>query len=309
MTIAIGKDPILKPVTSNLITDNVQPSFKLTQNNSPSWTPKEVIAYTANGSSSIINLLTFILGNFNPGNIFQEVFEKLSDAVSKLALTITGFVGTKDLWDKKNILPFFGYVTLIPITLLSTNYNTWVARGFSYGLCNFAVIIDRRNVLDKNGNIIASGNFKKRGWKESFTIGLNESYKMILELFQKPSNIKNFTHATLITSLFQMVGFVPGLFGFKQTEATIRDISAVLGDLAMLLDDKKINKKENQNKIKIDLKSPIVQSAILWIGTSVVDLFKRFNFIADRINNLTELASFFDRTASIRFTQGVLDIK
>ena len=284
---------------------------------------KKFLNYFANGSSSVSSLITFLNGNFKWFDSIQEKLESLSEVVSKTALTTIGFVGSVDLWQKKNPVTFLGYALLVPISLLSKGYDSWVARGFSYGACNAVVVIDRREVvddsgepiLDKNGKVqTLSGDFSDKGWWNGFTTTFKECGKMLKELYKKPSRISNFSHATLVASLFQMLGPIPGLFGYKTIEATIRDVSSALGDTALLLDKDSKNQDtstQKQNKLQslINLKSPIVQSSLLWICTSVIDLLKRFDFISNNINNLTELSSFFDRTASIRFTQGVLHIK
>jgi len=278
---------------------------------------KRVLNYLGNGLSSASSLFTFLNGNLNWFDSIQEKLESLSETLSKFALTTIGCIGTIDLWQKKNPFSCLGYALLIPISLLTKGYDSWVARGFSYGACNAVVIIDRREVmdekgepvLDKNKNIqTMSGDFSKKSWSKGFTTTYKESFKMLKELYNKPSRIKDFSHALLVTTLFQMLGPIPGLFGYKATEAVIRNISSVVGDAALLLDKKDSHTSSQKSNI-LNLKSPIVQSSVLWICTATIDLLKRFDFISNNVNNLTELSSLFDRSASIRFTQGVLSIK
>lgn len=284
---------------------------------------KIILNNYSNGSSSLFSLLTFLNGNLNLFSTTQDTLETLSDSFSKLAVSTIGAIGAVDLWQKKNLFSFLGYASLIPISLISNSFNQWVARGFSSGLCGFVLMIDQREIvddkgkpiLDKDGKLqVINGDFQDRGWWNGVSTTIKESIKMLKEIFNKPSRIKKFSHAVLITSLLQMLGPLSGLFGFKKAEAAIRDFAAALGDLAFLLDKNIKNKcskltSQNSNFLGINFKSPVVQSSILWIGTAVVDLLKRFNFISERVNNLTQLSLLFDRLASIRFTQGILNVK
>ena len=292
------------------------PIYQL-KNKKNEWNIKEIATYSANGTASLCNFFTFLNGNFKWVSPFHDFFEKTSEILSKTALGVVGTIGSVDMWEKKNPFTLLGYVLLVPISILSSGYNSWVARGLSYGMCNFAMIVDRREVVDKDGEPIfdknknkqyLSGDFTDKGLLEGFKVTCNESIKMLSEIFKKPANLKKFSHSTLAASIFQMSGCIPGFFGYKNIEAGIRDVSSIIGDFALLLDKGKSNDTELK-LTNINLKSPVVQSGLLWIATSFFDLLKRFPFIEERIENLTELTTCLDRTASIRFTQGLLDIK
>lgn len=279
---------------------------------------KKIINYSVNGSASLLNLITFLNGNFNLSNSLQEKLEPLSEALSKIAFSTVHVVGAIDLWQKKNIFPFLGYAMAPIIAMFNSGYDLWVSTGLAGGLINFAVITDQREVVDdkgnpiltKNGNIqVINGDFSDRGWWNSFKTTTNESLKMIKEIIKEPSRIKKFTHATFFASSSLIIGSLLGLLGFKKLEAIIRNIASMTGETALLFHTNINNKSIKDHKKTIDLKSPITQSGILWIGTAVVDLLKRFDFISEKISNLTHFSLFFDRAASIRFTQGVLSIK
>ncbi len=276
---------------------------------------KKIINYAFNGSSSVVSLFTFLNGNFNFLSSIQEKLEPFSELLSKTAFSIAHVIGAVDLWQKKNVFPFLGYAVAVPTVLLSSGYNLWLAVGAAEGLINFAVITDQREVVDNNGDPILdknkniqliNGDFSTRGWKNSFLTTIKETYKMLKELCNNPAKIKNISHAVLVPSLFLLMGPILGFLGLKRTEAFVRNISTVTLESSMLL-----HKDTNSKSLKkgIDLKSPIAQSGILWMATAIVDLLKRFNFISDKFNNLTHLSLALDRTASIRFTQGILNIK
>ncbi len=281
---------------------------------------KKILNYVFNGSAACGCLIAFLNGNFYIIDVPPGTLEAVSETLTKAAVAETGLVGAVNFWQKRNVFSFVAYAMNLPISFLASGYNLWLARGFCSGLGNAAIIIDQREVvdekgepvLDENGNkIIIGGDFKNKGWLNGFKTTCNESIKMLKELLKKPSRIKNFSHAALFSSIFQMIAPIPGFFGFVTTEAVLRDASAVSVDASYLLHKNiknNTNDKSNSEQ-KINLKSPVVQSSLLWIGTAVVDLFKRFSFISEGLSNLTHLSLFFDRTASIRYTQGIIDIK
>lgn len=273
---------------------------------------KKIVNYISNGSASALSLLTFLSGNFHLFNSFQEKLERFSESLSKIAYGIVHCVGAIDLWQKKNIFPFIGYALAVPSALFSSGYNLVLSTGFASGLINFIIVVDQREIvdnkgnpiLDKNGNVqVIGGDFKDRGWSNSFTTSLKETLKIIRELINKPSQIKNTSHAVFISSSLQMIGSLIGLGGLKSIGASLRNAGTVGVQAGMLL------QKDIKNKNKINLKSPFVQAGFMWIGAAIIDLLKRISFISEKITNLTHLSLFFDRFASIRFTQGILNIK
>ena len=279
---------------------------------------KRIINTSANGTASLFSLLTFLNGNFNLLDSIQEKLEPFSEALSKIAFSTVHTIGALALWQKKNIFPFLGYAMAPVIALFSSGYNLWVSTGLSGGLINFAVITDQREVVDENGNPILgkngevqiiNGDFKERGWRNSLETTLKESFKMIKELFNDPYKITKFAHATFVSSSSLIIGSLLGLLGLKKTEAIIRNTASIASETAFLFHKDLNNKSAKDLQKTIDLKSPIVQSGILWIGTATLDLLKRFDFISEKISNLTHFSLAFDRAASIRFTQGILNIK
>lgn len=280
---------------------------------------KEIINYVSNGTSSAFSLFAFLNGNFNFISNIQEKLEPLSEWLSKVAFSIVSLSGSVDFWQKKNILPFIGYLIATPTAALSSGYNFWLSLGLSSGLSNFIVITDQREIVDDTGEPIPdkdvntqtiNGDFGKRGWYFGFSTTLKESTRMIKELFQKPSRIKKISHSILIGSLVEMLGPIIGLLGFKTVGSAIRNTATVACEASMMLHKEldETNKKQPKSNL-IDFKSPIAQSGSLWIATSVVDLLKRFDYFSSKVNNLTQLSLLLDRLASIRFNQGVLNIK
>ena len=275
---------------------------------------KTILNYAANGSAAAFAFFTFLSANLNLFEKGQEYLDVISDKLERFGNACSGLIGGLDLWQKKNLLPFVGYISMVPISIFINGYNNWLARGLSIGLNSYAFIIDRREVVDEKGEPILdknkkvqylSGDFSDEGWFESLKVSLIESGKLIKEIFQDPKKIKKFSHATVLTSITQMVGPIISILGLKQIGSVIRNIAGVAGYAALLLD----RRKPEKPFFGINFQSSVVQCSILRIGTSFFDLLKRIDFFSERIKNLTDLSLALDRLAGLRFTKGIFDIK
>ena len=275
---------------------------------------KSTLNYAVNGTASAFAFLTFLNGNFKFSESIQEYLEPFSEKLERVGNALSGVIGGLDLWQKKNFLPFFGYISMVPISLLFDSYNNWLLRGFSIGFNGFVFIIDRREVVDENGEPEKdkdgkikhlSGDFSDKGWLEGLKVSGEESFKMVKEIWQKPSRIKKFSHAILTTSLIQIVSPFIAFFGNRKIGSTIRNAAGVANYIGLLLD----RRKSTGIFGGINFKSPVVKCSLLRIGTSTFDFMKRFDFFADRISNLTDISLALDRLAGIMFTKGIFDIK
>ena len=274
---------------------------------------KDLVNYVVNGSAAASGLLAFVNGNFSLSDSLHRFLEPLSEGLIRAGTATSGLLGAIDLWQKKNLFSFLGYSLMVPLGSLVKGYNLWLARGVSSGLTNFVLITDRRELVDSKGEAIKdktgkvqyiNGDFSENGWWGSVQVTAKESLMMLKEVYNKPSRIAKFSHAVLISSLLQIISPFISFLGLKNTGAGIRNVSGVGSFASMLFD-----KKSSNGKKGINLKSPIVQCGLLRIGTSIVDLMKRFDFISSRVNNLTDVSLALDRLASIRFATSVFDIK
>ena len=275
---------------------------------------KSVLNYGVNGTASVFAFLTFINGNLRFSESIQKYLEPFSEKLERLGNALSGVIGGIDLWQKKNFPPFFGYMSMIPVSLLFDSYNNWLLRGFSIGFNSFAFIIDRREVVDKNGEPEKdkngqikhlSGDFSDKGWLDSIKTSTKESCKMLGELYKQPSKIKKFSHAILVTAIVQIISPFIAIFGNRKLGSTIRNTAGVASYIGLLLD----RRKSGGILGGINFKSPVVQCSILRIGTSIFDFMKRFDFFSERISNLTDISLALDRLAGIRFTKGIFDMK
>lgn len=275
---------------------------------------KAILNYACNGSASLFAFFTFLSANLHLFDSFQEHLDFLSEKLERLGNGLSGVIGAIDLWQKKNLLPFLGYVSMVPISAFISGYYNWLARGVSIGLNSFIFIVDRREVVDKDGEPVAgqngkikflSGDFSEEGWIDSLKTSAVESIKMLKELYNKPQRIRKFSHAALVASMFQIAGPLIFVSGLKSVGSTIRNIAGIAGYMALLLD----RRKKDNPFFGINFKSPVVQCSLLRIGTAFFDLLKQFDYFSTRISNLTDISLALDRLAGLRFTKGIFDIK
>lgn len=274
---------------------------------------KAIVNYTANGTASAFAFLTFLSANLNLFDSFQEKLDYASEKLERFGNAVSGVIGAVDLGQKRNLLPFLGYISMIPISTFINGYNNWLARGISIGLNSFAFIVDRREVVDESGEPIKDKNgkvqyldadFSDEGFIEGLKISLQESKKMLKELYNKPKRIWKFSHASLLTSIAQFTGPIISVLGLKHAGSVIRNISGVAGYVALLLD----RRAKGKTFLGMNLKSPVVQCSILRIGTAILDQMKRIDYFSSRIKNLTDISLALDRLAGLRFTKGIFDI-
>lgn len=298
-----------------LPTDNSNNKFlELIQNKKA----KKTVNYIANGGSFTLNFLTFLNGNFHVLDSVQDGLEKAGETFTKFAYSIVSLIGAIDIFEKKNALPFIGFSAGVPLSLLSSNYNLWLTNGIPYGLGNFIIITDQREVvdengepiLDKEGNVqVINGDFKNKGWKEGLKTTCSESLKIAKELIQKPERIKKISHSLLTSSVFEMFGPAISCFGLEKTGSLIRSTGTIATHAAMLLHNDSNKKTSIEKHGRINLKSLISQGALLGISASAVDFIKRSEFVSDNISNLTNLSLALDRGMSTLFMAGMFDIK
>lgn len=270
-------------------------------------THEKKINYIANGGASLVNLITFLNGNFHFLDPIQEHLETFSQIFTRCATGTQGFILSAKTCVMKNIVPFVGFALEIPIAILASGYDLYLLRGISQGLGQSLAMIDRREIVDNNGepkpdnegNIQQiKGDFKDRGWWKSVTTISKEIPKLIRELFEKPARIKKISHGLFAASTFQILGAIIGLCGFKKIGSLIRNTAGTGVNLAFMRDN------NTNDKRGFNIASPLVQAGLTWMGADITDFFKRFEFISDKLNNLTNLALFFDRGASMRLTSG-----
>ncbi len=279
---------------------------------------KQAINNGANWGAAACNILTFANGNFNFLGSVQDVLEKASEIFTKLTYNITSLAGTIDLWEKKNLIPFAGFASGVPLTMMNSHYNLFLAYGIPYGLGNFAIITDQREVvdkkgepiLDKDGNVqLINGDFSKRGWMTGFSTTLRESGKMIKELIEKPQRIKKISHALFTSSVFEMFGPIVSYLGLEKIGSFIRSSGTIATQTAFLLHNDSNKKASIENHGKMTLKSSIAMGGLFGIGGSAIDFLKRSEFISEKIPNLTNLSLALDRAMGALIVSGIMDIK
>ena len=288
---------------------------------------KKAINYATNGGAALVNACTFLNANFNFIDGIQEKLESISGIYSRIATGTQGLILSSDNWAVKNLIPTIGFAFEVPIAIFSSPYDLWLYRGLSQGAGQLLTVLDRREAVDetgepivKDGNITLHGSdFRERGgFIKSFTTFCNEVPKLIKEVIEKPSRITKISHSLFIISIFQIIGGVTAMAGFKNIGAPIRNIAGIVVDWSFLTDIKpeevkpringmKIVSVENQKKKGIDFSSLVVWGGMTWITAAVVDQLKRIPGVEDKIAGLTNLVMTSDRGASTFFTNANLE--
>ena len=279
---------------------------------------KQAVNNWSNWGAAGLNVLTFTNANFNFLDQVQDTLEKSSELFTKLTYIITGITATVDLWGKKNLIPFLGFASGIPLTIMSSNYNLFLAYGIPYGLGNFAIITDQREVVDedgepvvdKDGNVqLINGDFSKRGWMAALSTTGRESVKIVKELIQKPQRVKKISHALFTSSIFEMFGPVISYLGLENIGSLIRSSGTIATQTAFLLHNDSNKKASIENHGKITLKSSIALGGLFGIGGSAIDFLKRSEFISEKIANLTNLSLGLDRAMGALIVSGIMDME
>ncbi len=305
-----GLTSVIKPLSE----EGKNPFLEVIQNKEV----KQAINNGANWGTAGLNVLTFANANFHFFDQFQDVLEKSSEIFTKITYNVTSILGTIDLWGKKNLIPFLGFASGVPLTIMSSNYNLYLAYGIPYGLGNFVIITDQREVvdkdgkpiLDKGGNVqLVNGDFSKRGWMNSLSTTCKESIKIIKELAEKPQRIKKISHALFTSSVFEMFGPVLGYLGFEKLGSFIRSSGTIATQTSFLLHNDSNKKTSIENQGKITLKSSIALGGLFGIGGSAIDFLKRSEFISEKIPNLTNLSLGLDRVMGALIVSGIMDIE
>lgn len=244
---------------------------------------KRKINLAANGGAALFNGFTFTEGNWGLTGINVELMERVSGIFSKIATGIQGVLGAVDNSTKENIIPLIGNALEVPIAILASGYNLWLARGLSQGWVQFQGIFKHRLLETKDGTKKLIGDdFSKRGsWATGFKTNIAELPKIVKEIFTNPfAREQGFSRGVFTCSFVQIVGALTSFTGFEKLGAGLRDFGGSIVDFAFMLDKN------------------YVPAGIVWVGAAIVDFVKRFT---DKIPNLTELSLFFDRAASVFF--------
>lgn len=280
---------------------------------------KKVINGVFNGSSAALNFAAFLNAQFGLYDFAQEYLEKSAELLTKAAYNSIGIIGSIDVWEKKNLIPFLGFAMGIPLTVLSSGYDVWLMNGIPYGFGNFIIVTDQRELVDKNGSFIKSsdgkvkllgGDFKELGWGKGLSKTLEECRKMVFEITEKPKKLLNsVSHALLASSVFELFGPVVYMFGQEKIGSFIRSTGTIATQTAMLFHDDSSSEVSEKKRGKISLTSDVSKSAVLGVTASMLDFIKRTDFISDKIPNLTNLTLGIDRVSNYLIMSGIFNIK
>ena len=287
--------------------ENVDDTF----NNTLNYVKKHKFKITlfTNIVSAVVNFLGFLTGNDFIGDVFNlddEGRGKVCSFFAKVATASGGITGAIDCYYKKNFVPLLGFTGELPTAMFASGFNLWLARGAPQGTNQFQGLLKRRGIKFERDGVEYTlpkddgDDFAKYGisWIEGIKLSFKDFGKLISELFTKPFNKDDmFTHSLFTCSVFQITGPAIALAGAIESGAFVRDLFGGLVDVAYILD-----KKEKDEPT-------YVPAGVVWILTAIVDMAKRFDFINDKLKNLTQLSLTFDPIARIFYTITNLNTK
>ena len=268
-----------------------------------------------NGAAAGVNLITCINGNFPLLDSFQETMEWGSSVIAKLPTVSQGLINTTIAFEKKNIIALTGGLLELPIAILTSGYNLYLARGVSAGLNHFDSIISRTKKLDSENKSVKDTDGKQQYYDSFYTEGWTEGLKTIFkhlpkltkEICEKPFERDGlFARSFFMCSVFMVIGPIIAFSGFDKIGAGIRHFFGGLAGVALATDQKKPVSSETPADQTVTSKgfSNYAMSGFFWVIAAIPDYFKRFGFFSDKINNSTELALCLDRLAGIFFIFG-----
>lgn len=269
--------------------------------------PKNAVNFSTNFSAALANGVSFVLANLFESEGLNYVAEKLSFGLTKLSTVSSGIIGTKNGLNEGNTLNLIGSALELPVSLVP-GHDLWLYRGFPLFGQNCRPIFNSLGVRTENGERNNSKAFSSLFSKDSGISSFWKNIKLMFseiphilsELGKEPAKfLKSSPHVVMMSTIGQAIGSTIAALGFKKLGAGVRNISGIGVDVGLALhkeydiDGKPKNKTTNY-----------FVSGITWGGAAVIDFFKRFDFISDKIKGLSYLEYFLDRFANAYFVNG-----
>ncbi len=269
---------------------------------------KNSINKWTNYSSAITCGASFIISNANVPEILKAGFRQFGFGLTSLATTASGIVNAHSGIKGKNILATIGAAAEIPTSIAAIGKNLWLFRGIPLFGQNQQLIFSNLEARDKNNErttgVKLDTTFKNipgiKGFWKGLTIMIGEMPHIIHDFIKDPKKtLKSSPQVVFLSTTSQLVGAIAALFGHEKVGAAFRNIGAVGVDAGCALH------QSNEKKVsKLKGLSDYFLAGIIWGGAAVIDFFKRFDFISDKIAGLSELEYTLDRFATAFFNSG-----
>lgn len=285
-------------------------------NSTSSWIQrnKRDINWYTNYTAAATCGLSFILSNTSLSDGFKNLSQKTGFFFTKVATIANGMVNADSAQKSTNPLSLIGSILEIP-TAIAPGHDLWLYRGFPLFGENCQPIFSSLGIRKKDGtrDVLKpfDSTFKKPN-KDSLFGDIVSAYfenakkmifeipKIFKELFSNSGKaLKSSPHILMLSTTTQFFGSCLALLGFKKTGAAFRNAGGIGVDAGLAL-----HKEYDANGKPIEKKSNYFLSGITWGMAAVIDFFKRFDFLSERLSGLSELEYVIDRFASAFFADG-----
>ncbi len=274
--------------------------------------PKSATNFSTNASAAIANGASFILSNLTDSEGLNFIAEKASFGLTKLSTVASGIIGAKNGYTEKNSLNLIGSLLELPISLVP-GHDLWLYRGVPLFGQNSRPIFKSLGVRNENGErdtkktfdslLKKSDNNTIPSHLENAKLMAKEVPHIFNDVIKNPLKaLKSSPHVVMLSTTTQLIGSVVAALGFKIAGAGIRNIGGVGVDAGLALH----KEYDKDGKPKNEASNYFI-SGITWGGAAIIDFFKRFDFISEKIKGLSYLEYFLDRFANAYFVEGSPD--
>lgn len=272
--------------------------------------PKSAVNLSTNFSAAFANGISFILTNLIDSEGLNYITEKVSFGLTKLSTISSGIIGSSNGIAENNPLNLVGSALELPTSLVP-GHDLWLYRGIPLFGQNCRPIFNSLGIRNENGerdNAKPFSTLFKSKDKENMLSNMWGNTKLMFSempyVFKEFANdpvkyIKSSPHVVLLSTTGQAIGSFIAALGFKKTGAGIRNMSGVGVDVGLALH----KEYDTDGKPKNETTNYFI-SGVTWGGAAIIDFFKRFDFISEKIKGLSYLEYFLDRFANAYFVQG-----
>lgn len=306
-----GNQLLLTQGTKTGLNNNTSAFSQIKQKGFLNWSkenPKSAINLSTNFSAAFANGASFILTNLIDSEGLNYVAEKVSFGLTKLSTVSSGLIGASNGLEENNPLNLVGSALELPTSLVP-GHDLWLYRGVPLFGQNCRPIFNSLGIRNENGERDNAKPFSKlfKSQENIFSSVWENAKLMFLEMphiFREFARdpvkyIKSSPHVVLLSTTGQAIGSIIAALGFKKVGAGVRNLSGVGVDAGLAL-----HKEYDENGKPTNEKTNYFISGVTWGGAAIIDFFKRFDFVSDKIKGLSYLEYFLDRFANAYFVQG-----
>lgn len=270
--------------------------------------PKSAVNLSTNFSAAFANGASFILSNLIDSEGLNYIAEKVSFGLTKLSTVSSGIIGSSNGITENNPLNLVGSALELPVSLVP-GHDLWLYRGIPLFGQNCKPIFNSLGIRNESGErdntkpfstlFKSKENIFSSLW-ENARLMFSEMPHVFREFTRDPVKyIKSSPHVVLLSTTGQAIGSFIAALGFTKVGAGVRNISGVGVDVGLAL-----HKEYDTDGKPTNETTNYFISGVTWGGAAIIDFFKRFDFISEKVKGLSYLEYFLDRFANAYFVQG-----